>query len=64
MQDQQSVPEARMLGLEGYLIKPTQRICRYPLFLKELMRGTPETHPDHADLEKARVQIEVCVLVS
>lgn len=31
-------PECRRLDLEGYLIKPLQRICRYPLLLKEILK--------------------------
>lgn len=33
-------PESRMM--DSYLIKPIQRICRYPLLLKEMIRFTNE----------------------
>eukprot|EP00051_Salpingoeca_urceolata_P004764 m.67537 g.67537 ORF g.67537 m.67537 type:complete len:263 (+) comp13834_c1_seq4:1650-2438(+) len=30
-----------------------QRICQYPLMLKELLKHTPEGHPDHENVERA-----------
>uniref|UniRef100_A0A0N4ZRK8 SH3 domain-containing protein n=1 Tax=Parastrongyloides trichosuri TaxID=131310 RepID=A0A0N4ZRK8_PARTI len=41
------------LPLEGFLLTPVQRICRYPLQLLELMKSTPNSHPDKENLEKA-----------
>ncbi|XP_069808805.1 phosphatidylinositol 3,4,5-trisphosphate-dependent Rac exchanger 1 protein [Dendropsophus ebraccatus] len=35
------------IPLEGYLLTPIQRICKYPLLLKELLKRTPSKHPDH-----------------
>ncbi len=35
----------------GYLIKPVQKICKYPLLMKELLRYTPAEHPDHDSIE-------------
>ncbi|XP_028668221.2 phosphatidylinositol 3,4,5-trisphosphate-dependent Rac exchanger 1 protein [Erpetoichthys calabaricus] len=39
--------------LEGYLLSPIQRICKYPLLLKELLKRTPRNHPDHSAVEEA-----------
>ncbi|XP_043922200.1 phosphatidylinositol 3,4,5-trisphosphate-dependent Rac exchanger 2 protein [Protopterus annectens] len=33
--------------LEGYLVAPIQRICKYPLLLKELQKRTPKRHNDY-----------------
>lgn len=32
------------------LLKPVQRICKYPLLLQELAKATPTDHVDHANL--------------
>lgn len=34
--------------LDSLLVKPVQRILKYPLLLKQLLDATPENHPDHA----------------
>lgn len=43
----------KAIALEGFLLLPVQRICRYPLMLKELLRHTPETHADHERIGSA-----------
>lgn len=35
------------------LIKPVQRIMKYPLLLRELWQATPEDHPDCRPLQEA-----------
>jgi hypothetical protein len=35
------------LDLCGYLIKPTQRICQYPILLQQLIKATPEDWTDY-----------------
>src|SRR3989338_4192445 len=39
--------------LNAFLIKPVQRLCKYPLLLRELIKNTPEVHPDHGLLSAA-----------
>ncbi|OXB56632.1 hypothetical protein ASZ78_016187 [Callipepla squamata] len=39
--------------LEGYLVTPIQRICKYPLLLKELLKRTPRKHSDYTALMEA-----------
>jgi hypothetical protein len=41
------------LHLLDFIIKPVQRICKYPLFLMELFKQTPQNHPDYIHLKKA-----------
>ncbi len=44
--------------LSSHLIKPIQRICRYPLFLKELLKLTPPEYPYTRELEEGFHTIE------
>ncbi|PGH05495.1 hypothetical protein AJ79_06802 [Helicocarpus griseus UAMH5409] len=39
--------------LDSLLVKPVQRIVKYPLLLTELLSATPPDHPDHAALTNA-----------
>ncbi|XP_047464614.1 dynamin-binding protein isoform X4 [Mugil cephalus] len=41
------------INLGSFLIKPVQRVMRYPLLLMELLGATPESHPDRAQLVRA-----------
>lgn len=50
------------LGLTSYLIMPIQRIPRYRLLLQDLMRHTPNEHPDYSSLKAALEQIEQVAL--
>lgn len=40
--------------LQSLLIKPVQRILKYPLLLDKLIETTSEDHPDHTAVHKAR----------
>jgi len=42
------------LSLDGFLLSPVQRICKYPLQLKELLKHTKSDHPDYNSLMNAR----------
>lgn len=39
--------------LSSYLIKPTQRICKYPLLIRELLKQSAKDAPDRQVLEEA-----------
>src|SRR6218665_578974 len=41
------------IPLEGFLLTPIQKICKYPLQLKELIKYTWPSHPDYASLQVA-----------
>src|SRR3989338_3069798 len=45
------------LMLNAFLIKPVQRLCKYPLLLRELIKNTPKEHPDHSQLEAAAEKV-------
>jgi len=47
------VPATKGLELSQFVIMPVQRICKYPLLFKDLMKHTPKEHPDYPNLEKA-----------
>jgi hypothetical protein len=55
---EKQLPETNGLLLKDYLIKPVQRLCKYPLLFTELLKSTPKTHPDYivieATIEKVR----------
>ena len=44
--------------LSSFLITPVQRMPRYILFLRELLKATPVSHPDYPWLERASKQIQ------
>merc|ERR1712179_688426 len=46
-------PRAKGLPLSSYLLKPLQRICKYPLLIKEMLKYTKVNHPDRSNLEMA-----------
>lgn len=46
-------PASRGLDLGQLLVKPVQRLCKYPLLLQELLKCTPEAHEDRAGLTEA-----------
>ncbi|KAH8550125.1 CNH domain-containing protein [Umbelopsis sp. PMI_123] len=50
--------QSRKLELNGYLTKPTTRLGRYNLLLKEILKNTPEDHPDSIAIPKAMAIIK------
>uniref|UniRef100_A0A8C2BD69 Phosphatidylinositol-3,4,5-trisphosphate-dependent Rac exchange factor 2 n=1 Tax=Cyprinus carpio TaxID=7962 RepID=A0A8C2BD69_CYPCA len=47
--------------LEGYLVAPIQRICKYPLLLRELLKRTPKKHNDYLMVQESlQVMKAVC----
>ena len=50
---QRSQLPVRGLDLEDFLIKPVQRLTKYPLFFHELLKRVPDEHPSRPALEKA-----------
>ncbi|RWS17899.1 rho guanine nucleotide exchange factor 17-like protein, partial [Dinothrombium tinctorium] len=50
------------LTLDAILIMPVQRIPRYELLIKELLKHTPTEHPDHEFLLKAQKEVHELAL--
>ncbi|XP_031554337.1 intersectin-1-like isoform X2 [Actinia tenebrosa] len=53
-----SEPRAMGLPLSSYLLKPLQRMCKYPLLIRQLLKYTPKDHPDRLNLESALEKAE------
>lgn len=45
--------KTNLLDMGSLIIKPVQRIMKYPLLLRELWQATPEDHPDYQPLQEA-----------
>lgn len=39
--------------LDSLLVKPTQRVAKYPMLLQQLLEVTPAGHPDHENIKSA-----------
>merc|ERR1719353_1602283 len=48
--------------LRSLLIKPVQRLCKYPLFFRELIKSLPEADAAQPALRHATATIEAVVL--
>ena len=46
-------PFSRKLDLWNFLDIPRSRLVKYPLLLKEILKHTPNDHPDRQHLEEA-----------
>lgn len=46
--------------LDALLIKPVQRLLKYPLLMSQLAECTDKTHPDHASIVRASDEIHAC----
>ena len=57
----QTCPDSRKLDLPSFLIKPVQRVCKYPLLLRELIKSTDESHSDYLLLKQAFDMISATV---
>nr|XP_018916715.1 PREDICTED: intersectin-1 isoform X1 [Bemisia tabaci]XP_018916716.1 PREDICTED: intersectin-1 isoform X1 [Bemisia tabaci] len=54
----QSDPRTKGMPLSSFLIKPMQRITKYPLLIKKITEYTPFDHPDRQYLEEALTKAE------
>ncbi|XP_042724464.1 intersectin-1 isoform X3 [Lagopus leucura] len=51
-------PRCKGMPLSSFLLKPMQRVTRYPLIIKNIIENTPESHPDHSHLKHALEKAE------
>lgn len=48
------------ISLDGFLLTPIQKICKYPLQLNELLKNTNEDHPDFESVANALESMRNC----
>uniref|UniRef100_A0A914W7R1 Uncharacterized protein n=1 Tax=Plectus sambesii TaxID=2011161 RepID=A0A914W7R1_9BILA len=53
-----NVDEQHACTFESYLIKPVQRVLRYPLFLQQMKTHTCEGTPEHVQVSQALTKME------
>ncbi|XP_056016290.1 intersectin-1-like isoform X4 [Ostrea edulis] len=51
-------PKTKGMPLSSFLLKPMQRITKYPLMIQKILQYTPENHPDRQNLEDALSKAE------
>ncbi len=52
IKEKEASPDCQQINLLGFLIKPVQRLTKYHLLFKEILKHTPKDHPDYPDIEK------------
>ncbi|KAJ3159405.1 cytochrome c oxidase subunit 1 [Geranomyces michiganensis] len=56
-------PLARRLDLGGFLIKPVQRICKYPLLIREVIKYTDDSLADYESLKIASERLRSIIAI-
>lgn len=51
----------RRLELKSFLIKPVQRICKYPLLLRTMVESAPRSYSDKPSLTEAKKRMEEAI---
>ncbi|XP_065177434.1 phosphatidylinositol 3,4,5-trisphosphate-dependent Rac exchanger 1 protein-like [Sycon ciliatum] len=56
---------ATVANVQGLFLSPVQRVCKYPLLMRELCKHTGPDHPDYEDCNHAcEVMKEVCSVIN
>jgi hypothetical protein len=58
-----SITTAGHIQLSSLLIKPIQRLCKYPLFFRDLLKFVPKYHNDRMYLEKVSKLVNHIILL-
>mmetsp|Transcript_30063 Transcript_30063/g.83965 ORF Transcript_30063/g.83965 Transcript_30063/m.83965 type:complete len:1151 (+) Transcript_30063:52-3504(+) len=58
LNDVMASPQSKGLGFRDYLVMPVQRIPRYVLLLREVVKHTPTNHDDMESLEQALKNVQ------
>jgi len=56
-----NIPSVKKLDITGFLLAPIQRLPRYVLLLKDLLKKTWNDHPDFYDLQQALTRMQKAV---
>ncbi|XP_060635123.2 rho guanine nucleotide exchange factor 38 [Anolis sagrei] len=54
--------KSNLLDMGSLMIKPIQRVMKYPLLLCELLNTTPMSHPDHRALQEALATVKAMTM--
>ena len=52
-------PRCNMLDIESFLIQPIQRLPRYSLLIRDILKSTPRKHRDFKILARAQGEMEM-----
>lgn len=47
------------MDLQSFIVKPVQRLPKYILLYKDLLKHTPEVHPDYENIKICLRQFEM-----
>ncbi|ORX60790.1 hypothetical protein BCR36DRAFT_272815 [Piromyces finnis] len=54
----QKMPQFRRLPVESFLARPTTRLGRYPILIRDILKNTSKNHRDQILLKEANTKIE------
>lgn len=63
LSDRAALPESRGFPLTMFMIKPVQRICKYPALIEKILKYTPPEHKDYECLKMAKERIDTVLMI-
>ncbi|KAJ2962291.1 hypothetical protein NQZ79_g2522 [Umbelopsis isabellina] len=61
LRERNALPDCRNLPLHAFLLKPVQRITKYPLFFKSLLESTKQKSFEHQDIRQLLQEMESAI---